>query len=323
MKYKFRKIYPVSIRLAKDMNFLLIIPEGFTNEERKAFYKLSMGFSAKLLGKECLLRKFKSHEKTSINICFSVDFKNLVEINEKKMLSLNSQQVLQIFDLFEDWSSFIDETNNSLIVILKKSQNNDPVSKECFQQLDYNGIQVNVLATICDEYWEQTVTNMIGKLIGLQDESEYPGSSYLSPPSEIDGLLISSASPNLLYFNDDPDFVSFRNTKWNILSENFKDVKQVIRKKTERSPTMPDYTIPQYQYSPEKVELWEGGGGYRTKVYRSAQDCLMRRRFGDKNLSLRKEELPLCPVCEALFRQALFSSEAFNTGIITYSSEED
>ena len=51
-------------------------------------------------------------------------------------------------------------------------------------------------------------------------------------------------------------------------------------------------------FSYENIELWEGGGYFRKNVYRSAYDCLLRRRIGDSSLPVKAIKTAICPICQ-------------------------
>ena len=184
--------------------------------------------------------------------------------------------------------------------------------------IKYNKENLLVMLTTTTGHWEQVIINSIGKLIGLGVEYECEGIFNLSPESNLDGYLIDNMAHNLIYLDDTMDTNSIIGSKWKVLSPIADQVSLISTFLSDSHPEFADFSLPKYNYSSEKIEIWEGAGGYRTKLYRSARDCIMRRKIGDKNLPLRMEKLPLCPVCEAIFRQALFSCAGFNTGIITY-----
>ena len=72
------------------------------------------------------------------------------------------------------------------------------------------------------------------------------------------------------------------------------------------TPYLPDNTIDAVPMTPSTIEYWEGGGGYRTKVYRSAHDCLMRRRIGESRLPVSAGRVAFCKVCTQHLRNLLF-----------------
>jgi hypothetical protein len=55
--------------------------------------------------------------------------------------------------------------------------------------------------------------------------------------------------------------------------------------------------VDNYPTTPSEAEFWEGGDGFQTKVYRTAKDCLMRRRLSDMSALLRARRIPFCLAC--------------------------
>lgn len=47
-----------------------------------------------------------------------------------------------------------------------------------------------------------------------------------------------------------------------------------------------------------QVELYEGGGEFRTRVFRAAEDCINRRSIGKTSLPLTQSKIDFCPICK-------------------------
>ncbi len=207
-------------------------------------------------------------------------------------------------------------TQKILLVGLVSEIDDTSLSVEGIKSINVDKYEINAVVTSLYGYWEQIIFRALGQLIGLGDESENDSVHYLAPGVDENAAFEDRVFHNLL-FSKEP--ANIAKDKWRMLLGGLDQSTSMPIHRSELHPTSPDYASLQYQYSPEKIEFWEGGGGYRTQVYRSAQDCIMRRRIGDKRLPLRKTKLPLCPVCEAVFRQTLFPYGGFRTGILTYS----
>jgi hypothetical protein len=165
-----------------------------------------------------------------------------------------------------------------------------------------NGVEAELLPASLDEYhcvatslngaWHQLVLRAMGAAFGLGDEFELPGPAWLAPAPE---------EPWIPYFNleyfDVPPLVNRTSPKWReLFGPAAQNSPPVIHPKPLPAAT-PDTTLAAFPAMPDSVELWEGGGGYRTKVYRTAQDCLMRRRIGDPALPVRSAPVPFCLAC--------------------------
>lgn len=158
------------------------------------------------------------------------------------------------------------------------------------------------IATSCDSNWEQVIIRSMCKLMGLGDEFEYSDLDFEQPDSHI-GKKMNYLHPNLMYLDTAFTSVPSADTKWGLLCK--KVGFDFPIRKAPGHPLQADMSIPSRNFIPNDIELWEGGGGYRTKIYRSAHDCLMRRQIGNKNLPVRGSEVPLCPVCSAYVLQQI------------------
>jgi hypothetical protein len=163
-----------------------------------------------------------------------------------------------------------------------------------------------IVATTTDGNWHQVVARAIAYRLGLGDEFELEdsgGKSFLKPTLR-DGLIINVTYPNLLY----AETVSTGpptplDLKWyDELRESEQRKPLSVRAHTGSGPDYTDYAP--VSGGPE-IQLVEGGASYRTKVYRSAPDCLLRRRIGghlSTGLSLKKRELQFCTICRRYLR---------------------
>ncbi|NUN99206.1 MAG: hypothetical protein HUU01_01185 [Saprospiraceae bacterium] len=192
-------------------------------------------------------------------------------------------------------------SNRCLLVVLLPPQGDGGYENE-FQKTSDDDFYF--VATTCDGHWEQVIIRAMCKLMGLGDEYENTGQEYEKPERYI-GKLFNHFHPNLLYSDTPNSSIPAADTKWGHLSNKI-GFDFPIR----RAPSHPgqaDLSIPTHNFLPNNIELWEGGGGYRTHIYRSAHDCLMRRQIGNKNLPVREAVVPLCPVCAAYVQQQILA----------------
>jgi hypothetical protein len=185
---------------------------------------------------------------------------------------------------------------NSLVIILLPHSANLNAECEIYTDENYHSV-----ATTMDGYAEQIVLRGIAKSIGLGDEFDLAGIDYEAPTFE-QACLLESMYPNLTYYPDnvfpnpsiDDDF------KWRqTFPSSFNQ--SLIPNLHIGNVAIPDRNLAIIETSFDQIELWEGGGGYRTKVFRSAQDCLQRRRIGDTTLPVKSKKVGLCPICLKIF----------------------
>lgn len=156
------------------------------------------------------------------------------------------------------------------------------------------------VACTTNNLWHQVVLRTIGRVMGLGDEWELDGSDFLAPASRRDIPYI-----NLQYFAAPPTTNRDKMMKWrSYLSLVDRIQPPVVHAKVNLAAA--DNTIDAVPVAPSTIEYWEGGGGYRTKVYRSAHDCLMRRRLGDSRLPVSAAPVPFCKVCGQHLKNLLF-----------------
>lgn len=150
--------------------------------------------------------------------------------------------------------------------------------------------QFRWVATTVDADWERVVARALARSFGLGDEWSDPGPDFAAPaPAPVPGQdrpfarsevnLVSGPPPTTA---PDPSFPWFRELD-------------------ARGRSRPLTVVPTGQQSPtpnEPIQLFEGGGWYRTGVYRSAADCFMRRRIGDPANTPRMDDVPFCVLCQ-------------------------
>jgi hypothetical protein len=149
------------------------------------------------------------------------------------------------------------------------------------------------IATSKDGLYHQVVARTLARCLGLGDEFELAGNPYLQPSG---GDIPEVLHFNLEYSESGPPNPLTSETKWYPLFGALdRNVTPTIHPKS--SPTNPDLVLDSPPVTVFRVEFWEGGAGYRTKVWRTAHDCLMRRRIGDMTLPVRSGTVPFCPAC--------------------------
>ncbi|MEM1325581.1 MAG: hypothetical protein AAGI23_06485 [Bacteroidota bacterium] len=148
------------------------------------------------------------------------------------------------------------------------------------------------IATSADGLWHQVVIRGICTLLGLGDEFDLEGSEFLEPTTELEAQV--AFYPNLQYFQVPPVVLDGRSKWYKLFSMTQRGMPiEVVTKQGDL--TIPDRSLQTYPVSYAKPAFHEGGGGFRTKIYRSAKDSLLRRRIGDKTLPLREQSLALSP----------------------------
>lgn len=156
------------------------------------------------------------------------------------------------------------------------------------------------IAVSKDGLYQQAIARTIARLLSLGDEYELAGPANLAPADE-EAFARQTFAYNLDRFPSGPPSPLDRTSKWYPLS-GVSERTQLGGVHAKADPTTPDLTLDSPPTRHDRIELWEGGGGYRTKVWRSAHDCLMRRRIGDPGLPVRAARVPFCPACRYYLR---------------------
>ncbi len=183
----------------------------------------------------------------------------------------------------------------SLIVVLAPSNQTAPNGGEYEHSPAFDDFYF--IATTKDKYWHQVILRAMGKSLGLGDEFELAGPNNIEPSNPEEVIYY----PNLQYLDPFPTSTVNRGLKWYpLLSSTQRS--QSLSPKGISGSNDDDQTFPPYPTSKKKVEFWEGGGGFQTKVYRSSKDCLMRRQIGNLDSPIRDMEIPFCFVCKNHFK---------------------
>ena len=178
----------------------------------------------------------------------------------------------------------------TLLVVLLPSVAGQPGGGEFESAPGPNDL--HYLAVSKDGFYQQAIARGIAALLGLADEFELPGGPYLDPGA----AAFAPAAYNLEFFDSSPPSPIDSSSRWYPLS-GVSERTSLTGVHAKADPTTPDVTTDPVPARQPRIEFWEGGGGYRTKVWRSARDCLMRRRFGDATLPVRSAKVSFCPAC--------------------------
>lgn len=228
---------------------------------------------------------------------------------ENEVLTLNHSKLNDVLTELDgqtgsssDGASLMD-SNSGIIVVLSPSVSTNGTGGS-FEYLSQSADSPSFVATTTDGYWEQVVIRAMCRYFGLGDEFELNGSDFHEPEVG-NGIFIDELRPNLMYDPRPLERMELSNTKWNYLIPSvLKNREQEIHRHSNH-PQNADETFSSYNYSMSGNVLWEGGGGFRSKIYRYAHDCIMRRRIGSKNLPIKTTKVPLCHICESYMRHKI------------------
>jgi hypothetical protein len=159
------------------------------------------------------------------------------------------------------------------------------------------------VATTTDNLWHQLVIRAMCKVLWLGDEFELNGSDFLSP--DLSDVNIKIGLPFNLELLQTPPVFNGDRSKWKKLFSTTQRGVTAVKHLKPPAPAKADNTISNDEVSFKDIEFWEGGYGYRTKVYRTAKDCLMRRKIGEPLLPTRKKMVAFCPACMQYLKNIL------------------
>ncbi len=317
-----RKIYPFGTGVSpSDTTNIILLAEGFTAGQELMFYNHCLELVNKLINSSpfqytqikphwlSIYIHFKSSNQSGPSLSTasspqSTAYESMLtpateqlRLNhdliaaELNTLTVKDQaNTINLSDLLVKGKK-IGENGNSLIAVLVPSSG----SGGDFEFTSPNANQYAYVATTLDGFWHQVVVRALGKLLKLGDEYDIEGTSNLSP-SDTQGDQIHSDYPNLIYSKTNISGVPDSAFKWfNLLSAS-----ERLQPLTVHSATgvNVDRNIINPMYTYDNLELWEGAGTYRKNIYRSSQDCLMRRKTGDISIPIRKQELAFCRICQ-------------------------
>jgi hypothetical protein len=320
---KLKKIFPAAIAASPAVTFkLVIVAEGFTTSQEQVFYNNCNELVSSIFATTpfSLTRHIPSwiniytYFQASANEGCAVDapasagrtaFESSLA-SAAELLSFNTASINDFID-----NVFIQQGDSSehlstrmsrgtvmygslaclVLVLLPPTGGNGGEYEHSPAEEDYYFV-----ATTQDGEWHQVVIRAIAKCLGLWDEFELSGTDYGSP-GEDDAHFYHSAARNLVYFDTPPGSAPDSSFKWRKL---LSATQQLLPLEVVSHPgdaNTPDRSLSTEPISSQQIKLYEGGGGYRSRIYRSSFDCLLRRRIGDTSIPVRKQLVPLCPVC--------------------------
>ena len=194
-------------------------------------------------------------------------------------------------DIFSAGES-LSGSSGTIVVVLLPSQGGAGLEAELTPADD----QYKWLAVSADGLWEQFLLRAIAKKVGLGDEFENEGVDFLEPADDATKWQISNHF-NLIYSDAPPAALDTPSMPWFPLFSAIQRTDPPAVHPRTGDPATTDDSIDAFPATQTKPEFWEGGGGFRRKVYRSAKDCLLRRKVGDPALPIRERVVPLCPAC--------------------------
>ncbi|MDR3679524.1 MAG: M64 family metallopeptidase [Flavipsychrobacter sp.] len=334
MSYYFQKLFPNVDGAAFSNSFnIMVISEGYTSAEQGQFYQDAVNLWFKLME----FYPLSISANRAINISLYALFQ--ASTNHGYAPSGPPTSGRTLFD------SYYDSTNHKLIFdttlvdtfldncFVTEDSTNYPVNSRLFKgtitasmystlvfvllpassttSAEVEVIDTNhyyFIASSYDGYCEQILARTFGRLIGLGDEFELAGTNYAEPPLTPTplGPVLNVTYPNLYYLYNSttpPNPTTDTNFKWRNYFVNTYNTTLTMHPHTTGS--LPDTSIPTVNVNYDSIQLWEGGGSYRGKVYRSAKDCLMRRQVGNVSLPTKALRVNFCPVCTKFLKDLL------------------
>lgn len=318
-----RKIFPFDAESSFFNSFKIVfIPEGYLASESAFFTASCIEFVNKLLETPpfnltrinsnwlSVYTSFISSNNSgpSVNAIPSINrtafesqvntVTGLIAINQQKLNAHVDSETFHYADSILNLSDNVERDgpsygrNGTLFVVLLPPLQGHSAGAE-FENTPGNN-DYYFVSTTQDGEWHQVVTRALSKLLGLGDEFESDGDIFLEPDDEkIRDLL---AFPNIQYFETPPVAVTPESQWYDLFSITQRGLPIAIHNKV-GLPASGDYTINTQLINYTRPEFWEGAGGYRTKVYRSNFDCLLRRQIGNSQLVVRQNRVDFCPTC--------------------------
>ena len=318
-----RKIFPSDAESSFENSFkIILISEGYQSSESASFASSCIDFVDLFLDKAPFnLTRINSNwisvyssfiasnnsgasidsaapaNRTAFESSINTTTK-LLSFNEQKINDhldaetfLNGEDVAQ-FDKYIGKGEPVYGKSGCLPVLLLPAVAGHPSGGEYEKAINNNDYYF--VATTQDGEWHQVIIRAVCKLLGLGDEYELEGSNFLAPSTDDAKSYLSY--PNVQYFEQPPLTVTGLSKWYSMFSVTKRSMPPEIHAKT-GLPSAPDNSINVQLTSNSEVAFWEGAAGYRTKVYRSSADCLLRRKIGHPQLLVRQQSVSFCPVC--------------------------
>lgn len=230
----------------------------------------------------------------------SIDFSELKKVLNQFTLKGQNEAPVSVDEILSK-KAFLPGFGKNLLVVLLPEIENSIVGGE-IEKIPSDSDDYYYVATSLNGYWEQVVIRALAGIFGLGDEFSLEEEDFEQPLSH-QGKMLSFYHPNLIYVPGDLDKLSKEEIKWRSVNDNAIDSDLVLKKSSDFS------TVNKNKYHIEKMNLWEGGGGYRKHIFRSSQDCLLGYKIGDISSPIKAQRIPLCPVCEHVIKHEIFKSE--------------
>lgn len=187
------------------------------------------------------------------------------------------------------------KTQSSVFVILTPPV----VSQVAFAEMEHRGSGYHYVVTSANANFEYTVARAIAYAVGMGDEFVYAGGGAPATQADIDKV---NTYPNIIHF---PTSYTVGQTAvvpptsvWYPFLDNSQRINLTV------------YSPSSVNFKP--IGLVEGAGGYETKVYRSAPNCLMERKIGDPAASTKEKCRGFCALCTS-YLQWCISGELIPT----------
>lgn len=319
-----RKIFPVStVRsgFGGRMN-VVILSEGYSTAQKRTFYEdcnvviesLFEVYPFNMVKSSKRYLNFYSYFEASANSGPAINspatssrtlFESSLDTSTE-LLSFNNDLItskidtLTIYESDSDSEIFLSEIVNKneekfrtiLIIILLPETSGVASDGGEFLMVE-NPTHYPYLAFTNNGRVGQLVSNFIATRLGLLFEYDLDGAGYLEYEVGEDDVMERFMSNNVAL--ESQTEIDYGSMWYSILRKN--QVGIPINIVPNATPGSANRALPSYPYSSEEVEFYEGANGYRTKLFRSAEDCIMRRKIGDLQLPLRKDMTCFCPLC--------------------------
>jgi len=321
-----RKVWPQGSLVSPGKVFnVVFISEGYTSGQERAFYedcqitiKQFQGIAPfNLLDQSINRIHFYSHFAASNNSGPSIDStpaadRTLLQSQLNTTTQLLSLDMALLHSLVETLE-FYDYAGNRFVSLLDTIQALGPVPHVTqslvvvlLPQVNGNGGEVEYWPSDEDEFyfigmtqngnWSQVLARSVAMKLGLAVEADRDGTDFLAPAAML-GTLMNAFTRNVVYVPNTTNFLFTPQHAWYGLIPAALKEEPVSVHGHPHPTTGRDLSIQDHPESYHHIELWEGAGGYRTKIYRSAKDCLMRREIGNTALPVRNTRVPFCFVC--------------------------
>ncbi len=185
-----------------------------------------------------------------------------------------------------------------------------PANQIDFVEMEHRNVgDVYFAATSRNSNYHQVLARAIATTIGLADEFEIQlpstevGVTY--PLSTADKNAAKNY-PNLEWFEIVPNTIPTGTGIYSIMDSTQKNAAC----STYLHPhigTQADNNIPPRALVTRRPELWEGGYGATSKIYRSSYDCISRRKIGHDDLRM-KSPANFCPLCSKWITKVITGS---------------